>query len=132
LLVTLPSVESDDNYKSSSPSTCPTSSSTSETEEENEDELELEENEEPEEEEVHSEYQKSDIGKSGKYVTTSYVQTCTRPEVYVISYLLCILTCFHFTNFFGKKNSARCLLKTKWLMKICHFEPSSFHQPLCF
>ena len=42
------------------------------TEEENEDELELEENEQPEEEEVHSEYQKSDIGKSGKHI-----QTCT-------------------------------------------------------
>ena len=42
------------------------------TEEENEDELELEENQEPEEEEVHSEYQKSDIGKSGKHI-----QTCT-------------------------------------------------------
>ena len=38
----------------------------------NEDELELEENEQPEEEEVHSEYQKSDIGKSGKHI-----QTCT-------------------------------------------------------
>ena len=87
MLVTLPSVESDDNFKSSSPSTSPTSSSSSETEEENEDELELEENEGPEEEEVHSEYQKSDIGKSGKYIK---------------SYLICILTCFHFTNFFVK------------------------------
>ena len=34
-------------------------------------------------------------------------------------------------NFFGsKKNSARCLLKTKWRMKICHFGPASFHQPI--
>ena len=41
-------------------------------------------------------------------------QTCTRPNVFVISYLL---FCVHLTNFFEKKNSAACLLKTKWLMK---------------
>ena len=32
-----------------------------------------------------------------------------------------ILTCFHLTIFLEMKNSAHCLLKTKWLMKICHF-----------
>ena len=98
MLVTLPSVESDDNFKSSSPSTSPTSSSSSETEEENEDELELEENEQPEEEEVHSEYQKSDIGKSGKYL-------------YKIIFVM-YFDLLSFREFaLEKKNSASCLLK---------------------
>ena len=42
---------------------------------------------------------------------TKYVQTCTRPEVFVISYLLYILTCFHFTNFFGEEKF--CTLPSK-------------------
>jgi hypothetical protein len=34
--------------------------------------------------------------------------------------------------FMEKKNSASFGLKTKWLMKICHFGPDSFLQPFCF
>ena len=32
------------------------------------------------------------------YLPTMYIQTCTRPEVFVISYFF-ILTCFHLMNF---------------------------------
>ena len=60
----------------------------------------------------------------------------------ICNIILVILTCFHLTIFLEKKNSAGCLLKTKWLIKICIFRGTQifssnynvqfFHQPLGF
>ena len=52
------------------------------------------------------------------------VQTCTIPKVCNIIFF----TCFHLTIFFA----ARCLLKTKWLMKICILDQLNFIRQFVF
>jgi hypothetical protein len=52
-------------------------------------------------------------------------QTCTRLEIFVISYLL-FWPALILRFFLEKKNSAGCLLKTKWLMKICIYRGAHF------
>ena len=54
--------------------------------------------------------------------TVCQIRTLGSKEFYYLNFVTCILTCFQLTNFFGDiKNSAGCLFKTKWLMKICIF-----------
>ena len=72
---------------------------------------------------------------------TTYFMLFARPKLFVISYLL-FWSAIIWRFFLEKKNSAGCLLKTKWLMKnlniviwrenLCASENAKFHQPLCF
>ena len=60
------------------------------------------------------------IIKMSKKIRRCFDQSCTRLQVFLISYLLFWPALIR-QIFLEKKNSAGCLLKTVWLMKICIF-----------
>ena len=50
--------------------------------------------------------------------TVCQIRTLGSKEFYYLNFVTCILTCY-WRFFLEIKNSAGCLSKTKWLMKIC-------------
>ena len=49
----------------------------------------------------------SSMSDAQKIAAGKSAQTCTRPKIFVISYVFVILTCFHLTNFFWRRKIQR-------------------------